>query len=81
LSPAPAHGGDGDEGRIEPEPDVAYRELPDEDQKRDAAQKKMLKMQIAPNILLKTKGRETTNCVKANMSMKTSTLSVLPICQ
>jgi hypothetical protein len=47
---------------------------------RDAwKQKKMLKMQVAPNMLLKTKGCETTKCVIANMFIKTGCLRVLPI--
>jgi hypothetical protein len=37
--------------------------------------KKMLKMKIAPNNLLKTKGRETTYCPSANDSLKTHDLS------
>jgi tRNA G26 N,N-dimethylase Trm1 len=37
--------------------------------------KKMLKMKVAPNNLLKTKGYETTKCHIANDSMKTNDLS------
>jgi hypothetical protein len=43
-------------------------------------QKNMLKMKIDPSMLLKTKWRENENSALANMSMKTSSLSVLPIC-
>jgi hypothetical protein len=39
----------------------------------------MLKMQIAPNMLLKTKGSKKKNLVLANMLMKTSSLAFLPI--
>jgi hypothetical protein len=52
----------------------------DENQKAEAAHKKMLKMKVAPNMFLKTKGRETTNCVEAIILMKTSRLCNLPIC-
>jgi hypothetical protein len=51
----------------------------DGNQKGEATDKKMLKMQVAPNMLLKTKGSKKTNCVTANMFMKTSSLPVLPI--
>jgi hypothetical protein len=51
----------------------------DKRQRGEQATKKMLKMQIAPNILLKTKERETENLVLANMFMKASRLRVLPI--
>jgi len=52
----------------------------DGNQKGEPKHKKMLKMQVAPNMLLKTSGRKTTNSVNANMSMKTGGLYVLPIC-
>jgi len=52
----------------------------DEDQKGEDTHKKMLKMQVAPNMLLKAKGRETRNFGFANMFMKTRGLRFFPIC-
>jgi hypothetical protein len=52
----------------------------DGNQKGEATHKKMLKMQVAPNMLLKTKGRKTANPVLANMFMKTGGLPISPIC-
>jgi hypothetical protein len=51
----------------------------DGDQDGEAAHKKMLKMQVAPNMLLKIKGRENTKFGLANIFLKTSRLSALPI--
>jgi hypothetical protein len=51
----------------------------DGDQDGEAAHKKMLRMQVAPNMLLKTKRREKAKPVLANMFVKTSRLSALPI--
>jgi hypothetical protein len=52
----------------------------DGNQRDIRADKKMLKKRVAPNMLLKTKGRETANSVLANMFLKTNSLSHLPIC-
>jgi hypothetical protein len=46
----------------------------EEDQIQERPTKKMLKTQIAPNILLKTKGRKTENFGLSNIFMKTSSL-------
>jgi arginine/lysine/ornithine decarboxylase len=48
----------------------------DANQKGKPANKKMLKMKVAPNMLLKTKGSETTNPVLANMFMKAGSLQI-----
>jgi hypothetical protein len=63
--------------------DEAHGDHPfsEEDQIRQEPTKKMLKMQVAPNMLLKTKGSKTENFGLANMFMKTSSLYVFPICR
>jgi hypothetical protein len=53
----------------------------DERQGREQKTKRMLKMQIAPNMLLKTNGRKRKNSFLANMFMKTNSLLVSAICR
>jgi hypothetical protein len=52
------------------------RHFHDGNQKGEPTHKKMLKMKVDPNMLLKTNGREVTNCVNASILMKTSSLQV-----
>jgi hypothetical protein len=59
---------------------AAERSFSDESQSGERATKRMLKMQVAPNMLLKTNGRDTKIRGLANMLMKTNGLLFLPIC-
>jgi hypothetical protein len=77
---APTRGAYKEKGRVEPGPGKVHHELADEDQKREPAEKKMLKMKVDPTMLLKTKGRKTADLVLASIFMKTGSLLFQPIC-
>jgi hypothetical protein len=52
----------------------------EEDQIQKRSTRKMLKMKVDPTMLLKTKFSNVTNCVIANICMKTNRLSMKPLC-